>query len=78
MKAGTTYTIRMMTKTEGFDPYLRLENPGGQQLAEDDDGAGFPNAQIVFNCQQDGVYRIIATSFAPNTGAYTLTVSPTR
>jgi hypothetical protein len=66
MKAGTHYTIRMHTNTPGFDPYLRLENPSGAQVAEDDDGDGFPNARIEFQCPQDGVYRIVATSFAPN------------
>jgi hypothetical protein len=77
MKAGTVYTIRMHAKNmDGFDPYLRLENPTGAQVAEDDDGDGFPNARIDYLCPQDGVYRIVATSFSPNVGAYTLTITP--
>jgi hypothetical protein len=78
MKAGVTYTIRMHTATPGFDPYLRLETAAGQQLAQDDDGDGFPNAKIVYNCTQAGTYRIIATSFSANVGAYTLSVTPSR
>jgi hypothetical protein len=77
MKAGTTYTIRMSVRADdGLDPFLRLENPAGMQVAFDDDGDGFPNAKIIYNCSQDGVYRIIATSFNPNVGAYTLSVTP--
>jgi S1-C subfamily serine protease len=73
--AGSTYTIDMKTREAGFDPYLRLENSAGQQLAEDDDGGGFPNARIVFRCQATGDYRIIATTFAPNMqGQYLLVV----
>jgi hypothetical protein len=77
-KAGKTYQIDMVSN-EGnpavLDPYLRLEDAQGQQLAQDDDGGGFPNARIVFNCTQTGAYRIICTSFGANQqGRYTLTV----
>jgi hypothetical protein len=79
MKAGVTYTIRMHNdNTPGFDPFLRLENAQGVQLAQDDDSDGFPNAKIVFACQQDETYRIIATSFSQNVGAYVLSVQPSR
>jgi peroxiredoxin len=73
LKAGTTYTIDMVSRE--LDSYLRLEDPRGKQLAEDDDSGGNLNAQIVFDCEKDGVYRIIATSFNPNgAGRYVLTV----
>jgi hypothetical protein len=80
MEAGKTYVIEMHSR-EGnpkvFDPYLRLEDAGGKVLAQDDDGAGFPNARIVFEAPQAGEYRIVATTFAPGmTGKYTLTVAP--
>jgi hypothetical protein len=72
MKAGKTYTIDLRAE---WDNYLRLENAQGQQLAEDDDGAGFPNARITFRAPADGWYRIIVTSFAPMaSGNYTLTI----
>jgi hypothetical protein len=78
LKAGKTYQIDMVSR-EGnpavLDPYLRLEDAKGQQLAFDDDGGGFPNARIVFPCQATGVYHIICTSFGTNqVGRYTLTV----
>jgi HEAT repeat protein len=72
MKAGQTYTIKLNSQ---WDNYLRLENAKGVQLAEDDDGDGFPNARIIFAAKEDGWYRIIVTSFAPQaSGPYTLTV----
>jgi HEAT repeat protein len=72
MKAGTTYTIDLISQ---WDNYLRLENAQGQQLAEDDDGGGFPNARIIFRAPQDGWYRIIVTSFSGGaSGPYTLRV----
>jgi len=78
LKAGQTYRIDMTTTADPkkFDPYLRLENAAGKQLAEDDDGGGFPNAKIIFKAEQDGSYKVVATTFAPNmTGDYTLTVT---
>jgi HEAT repeat protein len=72
MKAGQTYTIDLRST---WDNFLRLENAKGEQLAQDDDSGGFPNARIVFTAPQDGWYRIIVTSFAPGAnGGYTLTV----
>jgi predicted Zn finger-like uncharacterized protein len=73
MTAGRHYQIDLVSGQ--FDSYLRLEDSAGIQLAEDDDGGGFPNARIHFNCQRNDNYRIIVTSFAARaTGAYTLTV----
>ena len=72
MKAGQTYTIDLKST---WDNYLRLENPQGQELAQDDDSGGMLNARIVYNCTKDGWYRIIATTYrAGQTGNYTLMV----
>jgi predicted Zn finger-like uncharacterized protein len=72
MQAGKTYVIAM--NSNAVDSYLRLENPQGQTIAEDDDGGGFPNARIVHRCTQTGLYRIIATTFDGKTGPYQLIV----
>ena len=78
MKAGHTYTIDMIgaDKTgEKFDPFLRLENTEGIELAQDDDGGGRPHARIVYKAVKEADYRIIATSDAEKqTGAFTLKV----
>jgi peroxiredoxin len=76
MKAGKTYNI-LMVSTD-FDSYLRLLDPKGNQLEEDDDSGGDLNSLIVFNCTKDGDYKIVCTTFGPNmTGNYTLTVKTT-
>ena len=72
MKTGQTYTIDLNSQ---WDNYLRLENSHGQELAQDDDSGGFPNARIVFRAPADGWYRIIVTSFTPHaSGPYTLKI----
>jgi hypothetical protein len=80
MMADTEYTIEMVSDNfERLDPYLRLEDPKGIPLAENDDidmGVN-RNAQIIFRCQQTGPYRIIATSFYPGQLAnFVLKISP--
>jgi hypothetical protein len=73
MKARLIYTIDLISTA--FDSYLRLEDPRGLPLAEDDDGGGYPNARIVFAAPVDGVHRVIATTFVPGAiGRYTLVI----
>jgi hypothetical protein len=81
MKAGNHYTIRMISNTPMFDPYLRLRNPTNQTVEQDDDSGGGQDgldAQIEFDCTQDGLYQIVATSYSAQTslGNFTLTVTP--
>jgi serine protease Do len=73
LKGGQTYHIDMTSKD--IDPFLRLEDATGKELANDDDSGGFPNARIIFQCPKDGNYRIIATTFAGGVGSYELTVA---
>jgi AhpC/TSA family len=74
LKAGSAYTIDMVSKE--MDSYLRLMDPKGKQLDEDDDSGGDLNSRIVFNCTADGEYQIITTTFGAdvNGGNYVLTV----
>jgi thiol-disulfide isomerase/thioredoxin len=77
LKGGQAYRIDMTTTEDPkkFDPYLRLENDKGRQLAFDDDSGGNYNARIIYKADADGTYKVIATTFGPNmTGPYTLTV----
>jgi hypothetical protein len=79
MTKGKTYIIDMV-KTGGndnkLDPYLLLENPTKQVIAQDDDSGGYPNARIVIRAMADGEHRIIATGLADfaGLGDFTLTV----
>jgi hypothetical protein len=84
MKAGTTYTIDLNSREkakpkakqdDSFDPFLRLQSPEGTQLAEDDDGQGFPNSRIVYKPLRDGDYKIVATTFkGGQTGQFTVKI----
>jgi hypothetical protein len=76
MLPGSVYTIEMRSPfPKRLDPYLRLEDPKGAELAEDDDGAGNLNARIVFRPKQAEECRIIATTFNPGeVGPYKLVV----
>jgi Bacterial pre-peptidase C-terminal domain len=75
LAAGKTYQIDMIKNAGGLDPYLRLEDPAGNNLAEDDDSGGFRNARLQFACPQTGEYRIVATTFGGGSGNFTLTVA---
>jgi hypothetical protein len=73
--AGKTYVIDLVSPDpKALDPSLVLSDAAGQQLAEDDDGGGGRNARIVFRAEQDGTYRLRATSCNAGRGAFTLTV----
>ena len=71
MTAGRTYQIDMTSAQ--FDAYLRLEDPEGRNLVENDDGGGDLNARIVFTCRRDGRYRIVTTALE-GIGSFTLRV----
>ena len=72
MKANRSYTIDLMSN---WDPYLRLEDAGGRQLMQNDDGGVNLNSRMVFQPQTDGYYRVIVTSYgARRTGPYTLMI----
>jgi WD40 repeat protein len=83
MDAGVTYTIRMIARVKldpgnrvGMDPILRLDNVAGEQLAwNDNETPGQQNSRIVFLCQGEGVYRVIASHFGPSQGDFTLAIT---
>ena len=73
---GKTYVIDMTSPDQkALDPYLRLQDAAGKQLAFDDDSGGGLNARITFRAPATGTYRIVATSFAnAGRGEFTLMV----
>jgi hypothetical protein len=79
MKAGSTYTIDLISgdKTgKKLDTFLRLEHPDSKEIAQDDDGGGFPHSRIVYKPARDADYRIVATSFeGKQVGPFTLKIS---
>jgi tetratricopeptide (TPR) repeat protein len=73
--AGRTYVIEL--QSAAFDAFLKLEDPQGKLLAENDDivpGVN-RNSRLVFTAPRDGSYRIVATSFEQaGQGAYALII----
>lgn len=72
--AGTRVTITMTSSD--IDSFLELWSPGGSILTDDDDGAGFPNAQIAsYRLPTTGTYIIVARAYGNHgEGPYTLTL----
>lgn len=77
MSPGKTYVIRLFDQNgnANMDPYLRLEDSAGRNLAMDDDGEGNLNSRIEHNPMREETYKIIATTLGgPRTGKFLLTV----
>jgi hypothetical protein len=76
MVPGRTYIIEL--KSEDFDAFLRLEDPNGKTIKDDDDSGGGPkgtDARIIFKADKAGTYTIAATSYNQGAkGKYTLLV----
>jgi hypothetical protein len=73
---GRTYTIDL--RSDAFDAYLRLEDPSGKIVAEDDDSGGgktMHDARIVYKAPRSGNFTVVCTSYNSNAkGPYTLTI----
>jgi len=59
--AGEVLTIELTS--EDFDTYLILVGPDETTLAEDDDGSGGTNSQIVITLPTPGTYTLITKTF---------------
>jgi len=71
--AGKTYIIDMISTQ--FDSYLMLQNANAVTLAQDDDSGGNLDSRIRFQPPANGSYRIVATTFNGQVGAFTLRVT---
>ena len=64
LEAGKTYRIDMTSKA--LDSFLRLLDPDGKEVAEDDDSGGDFNARIIYKAKRTATYKIVATADAEN------------
>jgi hypothetical protein len=71
-RAGDRVDVRL--RSTELDSYLLLLDATGAVLAEDDDGGGGLDSHLVARLPHDGRYRVVATSFGLDEGAYDLTL----
>ncbi|MBW4439267.1 MAG: pre-peptidase C-terminal domain-containing protein [Pleurocapsa minor GSE-CHR-MK-17-07R] len=75
--AGQVLVINVTSSANSsLDGYLRVYGPDNTLVAYDDDGAGYPNAELTFTLPANGNYLFVVTSFAgSSSGEYTLAVA---
>lgn len=78
LKKGFTYTIDLISRDPGVDPYLYIENSDKEVIAEDDDSGGGLNSRLIFAPNKDGKYRLIATTLNQALGTFQLKVKAER
>jgi hypothetical protein len=80
LKADVQYIfdlMRILPAQSNLDPYLRLEDAKGVQLAEDDDSGGNQNSAIVFKPKKTGTYKLVVTTCETGQiGKYLLEAQP--
>jgi len=67
--AGDVVTITHSSINGDFDPYLFLIGSDGTVLEDDDDSNGQNSAVEGYMIEQDGIYTIVATRFALQSGS---------
>lgn len=72
LTGGVVYALDL--KSSEFDPFLRVENAAGHELASDDDGGEDLNSRLIFTPPQTGLYRVIVTTFQGGAGNFHLRV----
>lgn len=61
-----------------FDPYLRLLNDAGEEVAQNDDGGGALNSRLQYLMPDDGPLTIVASGYGEGAGSFTLRVAERR
>ena len=76
-RSGQRFRVRMVSAA--FDTYLIVRSPSGKSHDNDDANQNDRNAQIELDADEDGAWRIVATSYAVGqAGDYVLTVETLR
>lgn len=72
-RAGESVTVDLLS--EAFDAHLYVTGPGLARTLSDDDGAGGCNARLSVTFLENGTFRVVASSFAGETGTYRIRVT---
>jgi hypothetical protein len=70
--------VEITLESSDFDAYLYLIGPDGDIAGENDDSDASLDSRMVERLDQEGTYRIIATSYELHEGAYTLSIEERR
>lgn len=70
LDSAAIITIDMFS--DDVDPFLIVRNSAGELVAQDDDGAGSPNARITHGYAAGTYYIIANTYYSGEFGGYTL------
>lgn len=72
--AGQWISVRMFSldTTATLDPYVKLYDPDGRLIYQDDDGAVANAAFFSYRLPVSGTYRLVATRYGPTSGDYRL------
>ena len=75
-QAKEGYEIELILDSEAFDAFLLLNDPSGEQIAQNDDrDVDDQNSRITIDAPVEGTYTVFANSRAEGeTGEYTLTI----
>ena len=73
LQAGTTYRIETTLHSLN-DSVMRLFNPSGSKVEEDDDGGAGRASRIDYTATTSGAYTIQVEGYGSNTGSYELSV----
>jgi Bacterial pre-peptidase C-terminal domain len=73
LAGGKKYQMDLVKKDGNIDPFLIIQDKSGKILVWDDDGGGFPNARLSFNCPKSDAYKLFAAALTGE-GGYTLTI----
>lgn len=70
------FEIELVLESDAFDAFLLLNDPSGEQIAQNDDrDVGDTNARITIEAPIEGTYTAFANSRSEGeTGDYTLTI----
>ena len=78
-QAQQGFEIELELSSDEFDTFLLLNDPAGEQIAQNDDrDVDDHNSRITIEAPAKGTYTVFANSRAKDeTGAYTLTIRTT-
>ena len=67
--------LSITLQANGFDPYLIVKEPNGEQHENDEVGDDKSMAQVELTTKENGTYKVFVTSFSKGeTGSYTLNI----